>query len=215
MEFAAARRRMVQQQLVARGIRDGRVLEAMETVPRHRFVPPGLEERAYDDLALPIGHGQTISQPFMVARMTEALGLRGGERVLEVGTGSGYQAAVLGSLGARVWSVEIVAPLAERARETLRAVGLGERVHVEFGDGTLGGPAGALYDAILVTAGAPGIPRPLLRQLADGAPLVLPMGEADLQGLVRIRRGPAGLVEEYLGACRFVRLHGAYGWEHG
>lgn len=213
-DHEAARARMVRTQLEGRGITDRRVLAAMGAVPRHRFVPLDLRERAYEDAPLPIGEGQTISQPYMVAIMTEALGLDD-ERahVLEVGTGSGYQTAVLAAIGVRVTSIERLAPLAERAREVLDGIGLGDRVSIEVGDGTLGSEAGAPYDAILVTAGAPGIPRPLIAQLAPHGRLVVPVGEEELQTLVRLRRGPDGLVEEYLGECRFVKLHGSHGWE--
>jgi protein-L-isoaspartate(D-aspartate) O-methyltransferase len=213
VDFAAARARMVAEQLEARGVQDGAVLAAMGRVPRHLFVDPRVRDRAYDDTPLPIGERQTISQPYMVAIMTEALELCGGERVLEVGTGSGYQAAILAEAGARVISLERIPVLAERARDVLAQLGYADRVAVEVADGTLGWPAGAPYDAILVTAGAPQIPRPLVEQLAPDGRLVLPMGEDELQTLVRIRRGAAGLVEEYLGECRFVKLLGSYGWE--
>ena len=208
-----ARERMLVEQLEARGFRDPAVLGAMRRVPRHRFVDRELRERAYDDTPLPIGERQTISQPYMVALMTEALALTGGERVLEVGTGSGYQAAVLAELGVSVVSIERIPALAERALAVLGALGYGARVRVEVGDGTLGWPAEAPWDAIVVTAAAPQLPRPLLEQLALGGRLVLPMGEDALQTLVRIRRDPEGLVEDYLGECRFVKLLGSYGWE--
>jgi protein-L-isoaspartate(D-aspartate) O-methyltransferase len=208
-----ARARMIAEQLEGRGFSDQAVLEAMRRVPRHLFVEPGLRERAYEDTPLPIGDRQTISQPYMVALMTEALELRGGERVLEIGTGSGYQAAVLAELGARVVTIERLPALAERARAVLAALGYGERVMVEVGDGSLGFPAGAPYDAILVTAGAPQIPRPLVDQLTVGGRLVLPMGDDDVQTLVRIRRTAHGLEEDCLGDCRFVKLIGSFGWE--
>jgi protein-L-isoaspartate(D-aspartate) O-methyltransferase len=204
---------MVTEQLEARGIRDPRVLAAMRLVPRHLFVAPALRERAYEDTPLPIGEHQTISQPYMVALMSEALALGPGERVLEVGTGSGYQAAVLAELGARVVSLERLPGLACRAREVLGALAYLDRVTVEVADGTLGWPVGAPYDAIVVTAGAPEIPRPLVEQLAARGRLLLPMGEAELQTLVRLRRGAGGLAEEYLGECRFVKLRGSHGWE--
>ena len=213
VDFEAARARMVAEQIEARGFHDEAVLEAMRRVPRHLFVDPTLRERAYEDTPLPIGEQQTISQPYMVALMSEALELRGGERVLEVGTGSGYQAAVLAELGARVLSLERVPALAERARARLTALGYAECVRVEVADGTLGWAPEAPYEAIVVTAGAPQLPRPLIEQLARGGRLVLPMGEDELQTLVRIRRGPEGLSEEYLGECRFVKLLGSYGWE--
>ena len=206
------RERMVVEQIEARGIHDRAVLAAMRAVPRHRFVEASLQDRAYDDSPLPIGERQTISQPYMVAIMTEALGVRAGARVLEIGTGSGYQAAILAELGTRLVTLERIPVLAERARRVLEMLGYDE-VRVEVADGTLGWAEGAPYDAIVVTAGAPRIPRPLVQQLAPGGCLVLPMGEDDLQTLVRIRRGPAGLVEEYLGECRFVKLFGCYGWE--
>ena len=213
VDFEEARARMVAEQLEGRDFHDPTVLAAMRRVPRHLFVEPALRERAYDDTPLPIGEGQTISQPYMVALMSEALGLRGGERVLEVGSGSGYQAAVLAEMGARVISLERLPVLAARACQVLHLLGHGERVTVEVADGTLGWPAAAPYDAIVVTAGAPQLPRPLLEQLAPTGVLVLPMGEDDLQTLVRIRRGAKRLVEEYLGECRFVKLLGSYGWE--
>ena len=213
MTFERERDEMVVRQLQARGIRDARVLEAMRQVPRHRFVDAALVEHAHDDSPLPIGEHQTISQPFMVALMSEALDLHGElPRVLEIGTGSGYQAAVLATMGARVFTIERIPQLAARARAVLAELGLDQRVRVIDGDGTLGWPAEAAYDGIVVTAGAPQIPRPLLEQLALGGCLVLPMGEEDVQTLVRLRRGPQGLTEEYFGDCRFVKLRGAYGW---
>src|SRR5213593_4860782 len=191
--FEEDRQRMVAAQLAARGIADGRVLEAMRRVPRHLFVDPSLRPHAYEDTPLPIGARQTISQPYMVALMSEALELADG--------------------GARVLSLERIPELALRARELLETLGYLDRVTVEIADGTLGWPAEAPYDAIIVTAGAPQIPRPLIEQLGPGGRLVLPMGEEELQGLVRIRRQPDGIVEEYLGDCRFVKLRGSYGWE--
>ena len=213
LDFEHARSRMIEEQLEARGFRDAAVLAAMRQVPRHLFVEPALRERAYEDTPLPIGERQTISQPYMVALMSEALELVPGARVLEVGTGSGYQAAVLAEMGARVVSLERIPRLAARAHEVLTGLGYGDRVTVEVADGTLGWPPGAPYDAIVVTAGAPQIPRPLIEQVGERGRLVLPMGEDELQTLVRLRRGPAGLVEEYLGECRFVKLLGSYGWE--
>jgi protein-L-isoaspartate(D-aspartate) O-methyltransferase len=203
---------MVTEQIQARGIHDVAVLTAMLRVPRHFFVEAALRERAYEDTPLPIGERQTISQPYMVALMTSALELRPGDRVLEIGTGSGYQTAVLAELGVQVLSVERIPGLAERARSVLGLLGH-TGVRIEVGDGSLGWPDAAPYDAILVTAGAPQIPRPLLDQLAPQGRLVLPMGEDELQSLVRLRRGGMGLIEEYLGECRFVKLRGSYGWE--
>ena len=214
VDFDQARARMVTEQLERRGFDDPTVLAAMRCVPRHLFVEPSLQERAYEDTPLPIGERQTISQPYMVALMSEALAVRAGARVLEVGTGSGYQAAVLAEMGARVLTLERIPALGTRAREVLAALGYADRVTVEIGDGTLGAPAGAPYDGIIVTAGAPQIPRPLVEQLGANGCLVLPMGDDELQTLVRIRRGAdGGLIEEYLGECRFVKLLGSYGWE--
>ena len=213
MAFERERDDMVSRQLEARGIRDARVLDAMRRVPRDRFVTAELAEHAHDDTPLPIGEHQTISQPYMVALMSEALDLHGAEpRILEVGTGSGYQAAILATMGARVFTIERIPALAARARGVLAELGLDERVRVVEGDGTLGWLDEAPYDGIVITAGAPQIPRPLIGQLAPGGTLVLPMGEQDVQTLVRLRRAPQGLVEDYLGECRFVKLRGAYGW---
>jgi len=213
MDEAQARAIMVEEQLVRRGIRDPRVLAAMGKVPRHMFVGAELWSRAYDDCPLPIGAGQTISQPYMVALIAEALELKGEERVLEVGTGSGYEAAVLAQLCREVFSVERVEELAARARIVLSGLGY-ENVSVLEGDGTLGWEGHAPFDAIAISAAAPRIPRPLLEQLRPGGCLVLPMGEEDLQTLVRIRKEEGGLREEYLGECRFVKLLGTYGWEY-
>jgi protein-L-isoaspartate(D-aspartate) O-methyltransferase len=213
VEFERERARMIAEQLEARGIHDPAVLTAMRSVPRHLFVDAADRGRAYDDSPLPIGNEQTISQPYMVALMSETLALQPGERVLEVGTGSGYQAAVLAELGVNVVTLERIGALAERATQVLGALGYLARVTVEIADGTLGWAAGAPYDAIVVTAAAPCIPRPLLDQLTPEGRLVLPIGEDELQTLVRIRRGPDGLVEEYFGECLFVKLRGSYGWE--
>lgn len=204
---------MVREQLLSRGIRDPRVLAAMGKVPRHLFVPDELRNEAYDDHPLPIGEGQTISQPYMVALMIEALGLKGEERVLEVGTGSGYEAAILAELCARVFSVERLEELATRARGRLSSLGYGN-VSTRVGDGTLGWAEHAPYEAVVISAAAPCIPRPLLEQLKPGGCLVLPMGEEDLQALVRIRKDKEGLKEDYFGECRFVKLLGTYGWKN-
>ena len=213
INYEKERSRMVDEQIIGRGVKDERVLAVMRKIPRHEFLPEAIRGMAYGDNALPLGEGQTISQPYMVALMTEAIGVHGGEHVLEVGTGSGYQAAVLAELGVRVLTLERLPDLAAHARALLGALGYLDRVTVEVADGTLGESAGAPYDAILVTAAAPQIPRPLIKQLAPHGCLVLPMGEEDLQSLVRLRRGAEGLVEEYLGECRFVKLLGSYGWE--
>lgn len=207
-----ARVSMVQEQLVSRGIKDSRVLAAMAKVPRHLFVDKELWDRAYDDCPLPIGKCQTISQPYMVALMVEALGLKEEEKVLEVGTGTGYEAAVLAELCVQVFSVERLEDLAVRARVILASLGC-RNVSVLVGDGTLGWQEYAPYDAVLISAASPCIPRPLLEQLRPGGCLVLPMGEKDLQTLVRLRKDKGGLTEDYLGECRFVKLMGTYGWE--
>ena len=199
---AELRRRMVEHQLKARGIGNARVLEAMNAVPREAFVPEGLRAFAYDDAALPIGEGQTISQPYMVARICEALGLRGGERVLDVGTGSGYKAAVLAELAGEVHSIERHPMLAERAREALAAAGY-ERVVVHVGDGTLGVPAEAPFDAIAVAAAAEHAPPALLEQLSAAGRLVIPIGPSRRQVLHVFHAD--GRVERSV-TCRFVPL---------
>jgi protein-L-isoaspartate(D-aspartate) O-methyltransferase len=203
---------MIEEQLVSRGISDSRVLASMERVERHRFVEEALRVRAYDDKPLPIGARQTISQPFMVGLMTQALELKGSERVLEIGTGCGYQTAVLAELAATVFSIERLSGLAATARQLLDELGY-YNVAVRVGDGTLGWAEEAPFDAILVTAGAPQVPRPLVAQLACGGRLVFPIGEEELQTLVRIRKDGGGLHEEYFGDCRFVKLVGRYGWD--
>jgi len=210
-DYAIARDRMVAEQLRARGIRDPRVLDAMARIPRHRFVQEALVGRAYGDIPLPIGDGQTISQPYMVALMSEALGLRGGERVLEVGTGSGYQTAVLAELAGKVYSVERVRPLAERARRLLGDLGY-YNIRIRVGDGSLGWADEAPFDAILVAAGAPDVPAALTAQLGEGGRLVAPVGSPDAQTLRRAVRRRDGMVSEDLTGCVFVRLVGAAGW---
>jgi len=212
VDYVQARERMVQEQLVSRGIKDPRVLWAMAKVPRHLFVEGELWNQAYDDHPLPIGAGQTISQPYMVALMVEALGLKGTEMVLEVGTGSGYAVAVLAELCAQVFSVEGVEDLALKAGTTLTSLGY-RNVSVLVADGTLGWEEHAPYDAVVISAAAPCIPRPLLEQVRTPGYLVLPMGEKELQTLVRIRKDGEGIREEYLGECQFVKLRGRYGWE--
>jgi protein-L-isoaspartate(D-aspartate) O-methyltransferase len=203
---------MVAQQLRRRGIRDERVLEAMATTPREAFVPGVPTSLAYDDRALPIDAGQTISQPYMVARMTELLGIERGDRILEIGTGSGYQAAVLARLGAQVMSIERLPDLAEAARERLRSLGI-DGVDLRVGDGSNGDPEGAPWDGIVVTAAAPAVPDPLREQLAVGARLVIPVGPRYQQDLIVVeRRGPADWSEWSDGAVVFVPLVGQGGW---
>jgi len=210
-QFEGARREMVARQIQERGIRSERVLEAMRAVPRHLFVPAEYVHASYTDEPLPIGEGQTISQPFMVAAMAEALLLEGSERVLEVGAGSGYQAAVLSLLAREVIAVEAQPALAESARERLARLGYAN-VRVEQGDGSRGWPPAAPYEGILVTAAAPAVPPPLVEQLVQGGRLVIPVGAAEHQELLRITKREAGNSTESLYDCRFVPLVGRYGW---
>ncbi len=205
-------RRRLAERLAEAGVKDARVLEAMASVPRHELVPEALRSRAYQDAALPIGDGQTISAPSRVAIMSEALELEGSETVLEVGTGSGYQAAILSRLASRVISIERLPGLAARARRALDRLGI-SNVVVHFGDGTAGRPADAPFDAIAVTAGGPAVPQPLLDQLAPGGRLVGPFGERGRQDLLRYRRAASGAITvEDLGPCRFVDLIGEHGF---
>ncbi len=197
---------MVEIQLQARDIVDPKVLAAMKKVPRHLFVPEAYRDRAHGDHPLPIGHDQTISQPYIVALMTQAAGVKAGDRVLEVGTGSGYQAAVLATVGAQVYSIEILEPLALEARARLSALGY-EKVEVRHGDGYVGWPEQAPFDAIVVTAAPPKVPLPLKEQLKVGGRLVIPVGEA-FQSLRLIRRGAEGYTVENIAPVRFVPMTG-------
>jgi protein-L-isoaspartate(D-aspartate) O-methyltransferase len=206
-DFTAARQRMVQDQLWARGIRDTLVLPAMARVPRHELVPAAHRSRAYADTPLPIGEGQTISQPFVVAYMTEQLHLTGSERVLEVGTGSGYQAAVLAEMGAEVYTIEIVPALARRAARDLARLGYAT-VHVREGDGYQGWPEAAPFDAVIVTAAPDRIPQPLVDQLAVGGRMILPLGEDPGQKLVLLARDAEGVHRKELLPVRFVPMTG-------
>lgn len=212
-DFAARRRTMVEQQIAARGVADRRVLDAMGSVPREAFVAERLAGAAYDDTPLPIGEEQTISQPYIVALMAEALELTPEDRVLEIGAGSGYAAAVLGRLAGEVWAVERHALLAEQARRRVETLGCAN-VHILHGDGTLGWPEQAPFDAIVVAAGGPDVPPALLGQLAPGGRLVIPVGpDLRLQELVRVRKREDGSVgRENLGAVSFVPLVGEQGW---
>jgi protein-L-isoaspartate(D-aspartate) O-methyltransferase len=209
---AAARERMVAEQVAARGVTHARVLEAMRRVPRHRFVEEALRERAYGDYPLPIGEGQTISQPFMVGRMTELLRLTGREKVLEIGTGSGYQAAVLSLCVARVCTVERLPRLAARARQTLEELGY-SNVWVRTANGTFGWPDEAPFDRILVAAGGPTVPPPLFEQLSEGGLMIMPVGGADGQKLQLIEkvRGEMRVTED--SGCVFVPLIGKHAWQ--
>jgi protein-L-isoaspartate(D-aspartate) O-methyltransferase len=211
LDYPVARKKMVEEQLTARGIRDPRVLEAMGRVPRHEFVDPGLASQAYLDHPLNIGFKQTISQPYIVALMTESLQLTGGEKVLEIGTGSGYQTAILAELGRHVYSIERIAPLSNGARRTLYRLGY-VNFTLRIGDGTAGWPEAGPFDAILVAAAAPAIPPPYLEQLAEGGRLVMPRGDEAVQDLVRLIKKGGKIYEENLSECRFVKLYGEYGW---
>ena len=202
---------MVQEQLVARGIADGRVLAAMRKIPRHLFVDAGIVNRAYDDCALPIGDKQTLSQPYMAAHMSETLVLTGAEKVLEIGTGSAYQTALLAELCFNVFSVEKIRALSRKARLLLDRLDY-QNIALHVGDGTIGWSEHAPYDAIIVTAGAPKAPQPLLDQLSIGGRLVIPVGDEQGQTLVRVTRTRTGFKHEQLGECKFVKLLGKYGW---
>lgn len=210
--FTRERERMVELDLVQRDIRDPRVLDAFRRVPRHIFVPSEHRQQAYADAPLPIGGGQTISQPYIVALMVQLLRLKGDERVLEVGAGSGYQACILGELSAEVHTVERVSSLAENARIVLENAGC-ENVHVHVGDGSLGLPEHAPYDGIIVAAAAPRVPHPLLEQLSDGGRLVIPVGGRGHQMLTRWTRTGDGFDHEELLPVAFVPLKGALGWK--
>lgn len=212
MNFDIARKRMVDSQIIARGVKDRRVIDAMLKTPRHLFVQEAMASQAYNDTSLPIGEKQTISQPYMVALMSEMLALSGRETVLEIGTGSGYQAAVLSLLARRVCTIERIPQLATRARRLFDTLGL-TNIAMKIDDGTIGWASEAPFDAIIVTAGAPDVPEALLEQLAIGGRLVIPVGDQVNQELVRIVKQEDGsLIEEKSTPCRFVRLIGRDGW---
>jgi len=211
-EFAPQLAKMIEMQLRRRGISDATVLAAIESVPRHEFVAEEFRARAYDDVPLPIGDGQTISQPYIVAAMTAALHLRPGDRVLEIGTGCGYQAAILSRLAKEVFTVERRHELARSASERLARLGYAN-VHVHCGDGTLGLPEFAPFDGILVAAAAPAVPAPLLAQLAGGGRMILPVGNPEHQELQLIEKQGTALLKSTLEGCRFVPLVGYHGWQ--
>lgn len=212
IDYRVARERMVKTQLIPRGIKDKRVLDVMARVPRDRFVEEALVGEAYNDHPLPIGHRQTISQPYIVALMTEALELSGDETVLEIGTGSGYQTAILAGLARRVCTVERIRPLLSKAKRTLEELGYPNILYKAF-DGTLGWEQYAPYEAIIVTAGAPKIPKPLVEQLAENGRLVIPVGNRYSQDLIKVTARKGRLIQENLGGCRFVDLIGVHGWK--
>ncbi|MGE0085208.1 MAG: protein-L-isoaspartate(D-aspartate) O-methyltransferase [Desulfococcaceae bacterium] len=210
--YSRQREEMVRRQIEARGVTDQKVLDAMRKVPRHLFVGDALADQAYGDFPLPIGEQQTISQPYMVAEMTQALALSEEDRVLEIGTGSGYQAAVLAEIVFRVYTVERISALYIRTRK------LFDRLHyhnivTRYSDGTMGWEDESPFDAIIVTAGSPGIPAPLVRQLAVGGRMVIPVGNRFTQDLVKIYKDQNGIRQASLGGCRFVKLIGTHGWK--
>lgn len=209
--FSRKRNAMVEEQLKARHIRDERVLSVMREIPRHRFLPPTLASRAYEDGPLPIGEGQTISQPYIVAEMTQALWLRGTEKVLEIGTGSGYQTAILSCLSREVVTVERLESLSRAAQEKLTSLGM-DNIRFRVGDGTLGAPDDAPFDRVIVTAAAPEVPEPLFAQLREDGIMVIPIGGRWEQELVSVRKDKGEARKEYLGGCRFVPLLGERGF---
>jgi protein-L-isoaspartate(D-aspartate) O-methyltransferase len=213
IDFPKARLKMVEEQIVSRGIKDPRVIAAMKKVPRHLFVEEALQSQAYNDHPLPIGEKQTISQPYMVALMTEALQLKVNDKVLEIGAGSGYQTAILAEMAEKVFSIERIRSLAIKARQLLYELGYYD-TEIKISDGTFGWTEEAPFDAIIVTAGAPDIPQPLLDQLAIGGRLVIPIGDAYVQDLIRVTKTAEEVKKEDLGGCRFVKLVGKYGWEN-
>jgi len=211
-DFALARKKMVQEQLATRGIKDKRILDAMMKVPRHLFVEEGLWHQAYGDFPLPIGDGQTISQPYIVALMTEALQLTDDDKVLEIGTGSGYQAAILAELTAHLFSIERISSMASKARKILDELGYAN-VLIRVSDGTLGWQEEAPFAGIIVTAGAPAIPPTLVDQLEVGGRLVIPVGNEYSQTLLKVVKQEKGYREKDLGGVRFVKLIGDHGWK--
>jgi protein-L-isoaspartate(D-aspartate) O-methyltransferase len=211
-DFRLARERMVKNQLAARGIADEGVLQAMGKIPRHLFISEALAGEAYNDHPVPIGEKQTISQPYIVALMTEALGLKGKENTLEIGTGCGYQTAILAELSSRVYTIERIKSLLVNARKLLARLGYTNILFKAF-DGTLGWKAYAPFDAIMVTAGAPSLPKPLIDQLADNGRMIIPIGDRYTQELIRVTKKGENLEQDSLGGCRFVNLIGIHGWK--
>jgi len=212
IDLPKIRVKMVEEQIISRGIKDAKLIAAMKKIPRHLFVEEALQNQAYSDFPLPIGEKQTISQPYMVALMTEALLLTKKDKVLEIGTGSGYQTAILAELSEKVFSIERIRPLAIRARKLLYELGY-FNVEIKIFDGTFGWMEESPFNAIVVTAGSPDIPQPLIDQLAMGGRLVIPVGDVIVQDLFRVTKTEEGVKKEDLGGCRFVKLIGKYGWE--
>jgi protein-L-isoaspartate(D-aspartate) O-methyltransferase len=210
--YEIARRRMVAEQLIPGGVKDQRVLDVMGRVPREAFIDPGMADQAYEDRPLHIGMGQTISQPLIVAMMTEVLELKGNEKVLEIGTGSGYQAAILAELAREVFTIERIDVLSIRARKAIHKL-MYKNIKFRIGDGTLGWPEEAPFDAIMVTAGAPVIPETLSKQLSDGGRLVIPVGGEAVQELLLITRHGESFATKFITGCRFVKLIGLHGWK--
>jgi protein-L-isoaspartate(D-aspartate) O-methyltransferase len=211
MNFQAQRKEMVETQLKARGIKDEKVIDAFLKVPREKFIPDDQKNMAYFDGPLPIGHGQTISQPYIVALMTEALRLKGIEKVLEIGTGSGYQAAVIAQMGCKIYSVERIESIAVKAEGNLKNAGY--RVKIKVGDGTLGWEEFSPYQRIIVTSAGPGIPDSLIAQLENNGKLIMPVGDLHIQELILISKSEKGLRRKNLGGCQFVPLKGKEGWQ--
>lgn len=211
LDFVKMRRMMVERQIISRGIRDKKVIDAFLKVPREKFVPEHMKEYAYEDGPLSIGKGQTISQPYIVALMTEALCLEGKEKVLEIGTGSGYQAAILAEIGCDVYSVERIPELAISAKKTLKE--LGYNVKIKIGDGTLGWMEFAPYDRVIVTAAGPDIPPSLYAQLKDGGYLIMPVGDRYFQDLILVKKTANRMEKKNFGGCQFVLLKGKEGWK--
>jgi protein-L-isoaspartate(D-aspartate) O-methyltransferase len=212
INYEKERGRMVDEQIAGRGVKDARVLAVMRKIPRHEFLPEGIRGMAYNDSALPLGEGQTMSQPYMVALMTESLRLKGTERVLEIGTGSGYQAAVLAELSEKVYTVERIKKLADKARVMLDRLGY-KSVAIKVYDGTYGWKEMAPFDAIIVTAGSPDIPAPLVEQLKEGGRMSIPVGDRYGQRLITVVKTAEGITTEQSIPCVFVPLIGNHGWK--
>jgi protein-L-isoaspartate(D-aspartate) O-methyltransferase len=210
---ADERKAMVERQIAARGIHNQQVLAAMLEIPRHLFIPPPYDHAAYDDNPLPIGSGQTISQPYIVALMTELLHPKATDNVLEIGAGSGYQAAILSRLVRRLTTIERIMTVADMARRNLKSIGIDNVIVIE-GDGSLGYPGNAPYDGIIITAATPEVPKPLIGQLADGGTLVAPVGSRDIQDLITLHKQGQSFIQESRGGVRFVPLIGQHGWEN-